>query len=220
MRRLAQHAFVLRQQIVQHAKGLIDVVLVVDADDEVEPARRQPRIVLDRGGSQLCVRYRHVNTVEGVQFGGEQADLHHRSGGAPSLDVLADPDRSQEQQQGAGGDVGQRALQGETDGETRRAQHRDDAGGLHAEPGQDSDQHQHDDGVAYEAGDEGPQRGVDALGALERVANVALCPGGRRPADDQQHQRAHYVQCVLGDEMPEGFHDPDQFGFHAFLLVW
>ena len=82
------------------------------------------------------IRHEQEQAVEGLELADEEADLLDLAGHARDrrhLDEIAEMERPQPQQHQAGGDIRQRALQGEADGEAGGAEHRQERGGLHAE---------------------------------------------------------------------------------------
>jgi membrane protein len=96
-----------------------------------------------------------LGVVGCFELGHEQRKRPYLSGLTADLDIVADPERSEDEQHDAGGEIGQRSLQGETDGKRGGAQHRDQARGLNSEELQDGDADHGEDGVACQAGDEG-----------------------------------------------------------------
>ena len=100
--------------------------------------------VLDVGAEHLAVGNDDAAVVEGIDRRGEQADLGDDPEMAAHLDRVADLERPKHEQHDARGEVGERALEGEADGEARRADDGRERGGLHpedAEAGEDDTGH-------------------------------------------------------------------------------
>ena len=94
----------------------------------------------------------------------------------------------------AGGDVLQRALQGQADGQARRPQRGDQAGRLHAQPGQHGDQHKNADDPDRGAVGHRDHGGVDARRARGQPPDHASRPVGQGPATDQEHGGDDQIQ--------------------------
>ncbi len=157
-------------------------------------------VVHHRRAPDLRVRDHDLHVVGRRQLGGEQADLLHRAGVAGDLDVLAHLERAEDQQHHPGGDVGERALQGQADGQAGGAEDGDQARGLDAELVQHGDQHEGQDHVLDQAGEEAAQRVVDPLDLAQRPAHAAGDPVRGDPADEQDGDAAHHRHAVGGGE--------------------
>ena len=127
-----------------------DIGLAVDVDLEIGTPERLARDVDDGAGEDDGIGHRDEQPVIGDQFGVEQADLLHRAGDGADGDPVGHPERPQQQQHHAGRDIGQGALQRQADGQARRAQKRDQRGGLHPELAQHRHQGDRDHAIAGE----------------------------------------------------------------------
>ena len=111
----------------------------------------------------------------------------------------------------------QGSLQGETDGQTDRAEDRDDAGGLDAELGKNRDKHKGEDRIADNVGKKGRQRVVHTGGLGQRAARTVADPSGQDPANNQDDNRADYVQRIGSGKFDDLLHCSLCVVCHFFL---
>ena len=84
----------------------------------------------------------------------------------------------------------QRTLQGKSDRQSDRAEHRDDAGGLDTEFCKDRDQHKSQNGVTHDVGKKGGQGVINAFGLCQSASRLVADPAGNEPANDQDREYA------------------------------
>src|SRR5690606_30892378 len=106
----------------------IDVVAVAHTDLEAQATERLMRIVDGLVAGDVAVRDHHVLVVGGEKPRVEHADVDHRPGRAAGFDEVARLERLEGEDHHAGGEVRQRILERETDGEARGAEYRDQRG--------------------------------------------------------------------------------------------
>ena len=87
---------------------------------------------------------------------------------ADDLDVVADLEGPEPQQHDAGGDIGERSLQGEADREARGAEGGEEGGGLHADLAQRRHERQDEDAVARGGGERRTRGLVDVPRSRQR----------------------------------------------------
>lgn len=142
--------------------------------------------------------------------------MHHAIG-ACHLDELACLDGAEDDQQEASGEVGERALQRQTDGQTGGTDNGDEGGGLHPDPAQRGDHHEHQDGVLEDAADEVGDSGVQLAG-LHHLDHGAADEVGGDVADQQGEQGGRDVDGILDQQAlvvdQSGLRFGNDFGFH------
>lgn len=115
----------------QHLACAVDIGAVVHAHVHIRAALAVEADVLDRVGKERGVGHDEAAVVEGVDRGVEQFDLIDRAGHPCRVDHLPDLEGAKSEQHHAGGEVGERSLEGQADGKTgrgddsRRARHAD-----------------------------------------------------------------------------------------------
>jgi len=94
---------------------------------------------------------------------------------ALGFDPLADPNRAEQQDQHAAGEVRQAALQGQTNGQAGSTDHGDERSGFHPDHRSHTDQQQYLEDDTGQAADETVQGRID-LAPLQQAADL----GGQR----------------------------------------
>src|SRR6185437_5571152 len=137
--RVRQHVGDLCQGGFQarHRVGRIDAV--GELRHEFDAPIGVGRVVLDVVAEDLGVADERYDVVGRVDGGREEPDLVHRSLDAAGQDVVAHLERTEHQQEGAGGEVGQQAGPGGADRDARSGDEGGEAGGLEPEITEDRD---------------------------------------------------------------------------------
>ena len=199
--RIGQNALVVRHQPGQDFHRAVNIVRIADAHRDIDAPRRVARIVRDRLVPERRIRHVHIKAVGGPHFRREQPHVDDRAGDPARVDVLVGLERPQQQQHQSGSDVLQRALQGQTDGEACRADHRDNAGGLHADPVQHRDQDERQNRVTHEIGEEPAQGSIDLGRSFQAAHRQISRPPGDDPTDDQNRDRGKDVEPENADRL-------------------
>ena len=87
---VVENPFIILQDFVQDPHRLVNIVGVTNPYHEIQPAGRQPRVVLDRGRGKLRVRYHQKDTVPGLRFRRKESDFSHGPSHAAGVNALAD----------------------------------------------------------------------------------------------------------------------------------
>lgn len=197
---LVQHQRVGAAGLLQHLFHFIDVVVVSGGEGQVHPALLLGGGVHQRGVGDGGIGHDDAFVVNGDDLGVEHADLLHGAGDVAGGDEVADGKGLGDHQHEAPGDVGQRPLQRQADGEAAGADHRDDGGHGDAENGQrrdaDNDFHHDVDGV-----DDEVLGGCFQLG--QPLGLTQLAGGGVDDfeADDQDDQGDDQLAAVGDGEL-------------------
>ena len=121
------------------------------------------------------------DVIVGVELAVEQIDLAHRADDAAGLDAVADMERPEQHQHDAGGEIAERALQRQADGDAERAQHGDEAGRGDAEGREHGAEGEDQHDVARAVGEEERDGAVDARRLLAQP-DRPRCRAGARPS--------------------------------------
>ena len=156
---------------------------------QVHPPRLVGREVLDDVAEDLGVRDEDADVVRRVELGRQDPDLLHLALRVAGLDDVAHREGTEDEEHDARGEVAQRPLERQPDGEAGRAQHGDEGGGLDAEEVEHRQADEDEQPVVDHPGDERDQHGVQAR-ALQRAAGRLPAPLGGDPADRQQGEGA------------------------------
>ncbi len=189
-RRLLADARVALGPLAQALEHHDEVRLQRHFEQHVGPAAAVAGIVQDHVAEHLAVGDHHLDVVGGGDLGEQQVQGLHRALARHRLDIVAHAVGPEQQDHHPRRDVREGALQGQADGQRRRAQHRDDRGGLHAQLLQHRHQADGDHRIAH-------QRGAEALQG--RVGIVPMHPA-QAPADDPRRP-ASYPE---GDQQDQG----------------
>ena len=117
---------VLFQDIGQHLLGLRYVVGVGDPEGHVDPARTFGEDVLHTTVGEQRVGDDHLLVVQGDQDGVEDLDLPHPPEMALGLDDVVYAEGLEDQDQDAAREVGEAALEGQTDGQAGGTENSDE----------------------------------------------------------------------------------------------
>ena len=215
--RVFQDARVLVHQSLQDLLGLAQVGAVADAEGHVDPAGIHARVVDDGAVEDGGVRHHHHLVVTGSEGGGEQLDGLHHAIGAGHLDEFTGLDGAEDDQQETGGEVGERTLQRQTDGQTGSTDNGNEGGGLDSDPAQGGDHYEHQDGVLEDAADEVGDCGIQLAG-LHHLDHGTADEVGGDVTDQQGEQGGGDVDRVLDDQPlvvdQPGLRFGNDLGFH------
>ena len=159
----------LRHDLLEHGAAGVDVRVVGAAHADVHAADGVVRDVVDGRAEDGAVGHDHAPVVQGLELTGEQLDLLHHAVDARHLHVVADLEGTEDQQHDAGGEVAERALEGQADREAASRDEPGEAGRLDAKDAHAAERDARQDGVAHEVGEEARQRQVE-LARLEGLA--------------------------------------------------
>lgn len=151
--------------------------------------------VLDRCPEDLAVGDDEAAVVEGVEGCSEQFDFVDSARLAGHVDHVAHVKRPEHEKHDAGGEVAERALERQADGDAGRADDGGEAGGFDAEGTQARQDHQHDDRPTGQLAEELGERFVDP-GEGEALAGDVADPAGDDPPGDQHDQRHGHPAAV------------------------
>ena len=182
----------------------LDVVAHRPGELELDPLGVVARRHLDDLAPQLAVGEDHPHVIVGVELAVEQVDLAHDADDAAGLDAVADMERPEQHQHDAGGEIAERSLQRQADGDAERAEHRDEAGGGDAEGRQHRAEGEDQDEVADRVRQEERDRAIDALGAHEHALHAAVQEARYPPAEQQDDDRADDAQAIRRDQRHQG----------------
>ena len=156
---------------------------VADGRRQIDAPERIGREVLDGLREDLVVADDREHVVGGIDCRAEQPDGVHRPDDARDGDEVADPERAQEYQERAGGEVGQQPAPGHADGDTAGGQQGREARGFNAEKAEDRDNKCDVEHEAHAGLEVACERGVDVLSRqrpAERSVRQAGSAIGRR----------------------------------------
>lgn len=207
---LQDHRF-MRHNVHHSLNGDRERIGVRDADRNVRTADRVARIVLDRGSEDHAVRRGDEESVRGLQDGGEESHLLDGAADTAAVDVVAELVRAQNQEHDAGGDVAERILHGEANGEAGGAEHGQEAGGVESEEVEDDEQSDHPDERADDR-EGGVGEGFVALEFLEETRDeLARRHGnelGGHNHDQRQDDDFHEADDVVAVVVPQVREEP------------
>ncbi|MNF89311.1 hypothetical protein D3C84_718290 [compost metagenome] len=147
--------------------------------------------------------------------------MHHAIG-AGHLDEFTGLDGAEDDQQETGGEVGERTLQRQTDGQTGSTDNGNEGGGLHSDPAQGGDHYEHQDGVLEDAADEVGDCGIQLAG-LHHLDHGTADEVGGDVTDQQGEQGGGDVDRVLDDQPlvvdQPGLRFGNDLGFHR-MSCW
>ena len=129
----------------------------------------------------------------------EQADLAHRAADAAGLHEMSHAERAQHQQHHAGCDVGERALERETDGEAGGAENRDQTRRLHTELAEHKDDGENQDHIAKQRRDQRLEGGIER-NACEAARRQPLRPGRANPPNDEDQNAGNDAQTFIDQQ--------------------
>ena len=207
---LQDHRLV-RHDVFHSLNGDGQRIGVRDADRDVRTADRVARIVLDRRPEDHAVRRGDEESVRGLQDGGEEAHLLDGAADAAAVDVVAELVRAQDQEHDARGDVAERILHGEADGEAGGAEHGQEAGGVEPEEIKYDERADHPD----ERADDrvcGMREGYVALEFLEGAGDDLARRHGNELDDHEHDQRQddglHEADHIVAVVVPQVREEP------------
>jgi len=174
-------------------------------EQHVGPPRAVGRVVQDHVAEHLAVGDHHLDVVEGGDLGEQQVQRLDGALAGRGLDDVADAIGAEQQDHHPGRHVRQGALQGETNGQRGRAQHRDDRGRLHAQLLQHRHQADGDHRIADQRGAEAFQGrvGIVPVHAAQAAADDARRPAGDPEGDQQDQGGDHQVHRQLAQPVQE-----------------
>lgn len=120
----------------------------------------------------------------------------------PPFDIVADLERPEDDQQNTCRKIGQGALQGQTDGQARGTQNRDERCGLYAELVQSGNDHKGQQGHIAQAGDKLGQCTVHIPSGHESADQIAD-PTGDPASDDENDERGKNPNAICGQQRGE-----------------
>jgi len=200
-------------QLLQHRD---DVGGERDLEDDVHPSATVGAVVQDHVGEDLAVGDHHLDVVGCRQLGDQQVERLYRALAPGALDDVPDPVGPEDQDHHPGGDVGQRPLQRQADGQGRGGQDGDDRGRLHPQLLQHRDKAHGQDAEPHHRADEGLQGGVGRMalgmqsadGALHETRGPAGNPDGQHQDDGGGHEVHRQLAGDVGepgdDRLPGG----------------
>jgi hypothetical protein len=141
--RLAQHVGNPRQARLEPGDGVPHVDAVGQLGQPIHATVAVGRVVLDGVAQDLGVADQGEHMVRRVDFRGEQADLLHDAVHAAGQHMIPDPERMQDQDEGAGGEIRQEPAPGRPDRDADGRDQSGEAGRLDPELSEDGD-HQKD----------------------------------------------------------------------------
>lgn len=193
-----QHAAVGLHQRDGGFTRQLDVVLVTDADHQFDAARRLGGEVDDRRGGDQRVGNGGVLVVGAGDDGLEDAHFAHGAGLPGHGHHIAHAERAQGHQHHPGGDVGQRILQCQADGQAGSTEHGQQRGNRHAQ--RIDGQHDHDDqrGRIHHVAHEIAEHRVHAHPC--RCTRQSVGHPSCQPHADQQHHDGGKQRHAVGFE--------------------
>jgi len=180
---------------------------MIELGGQFDAAVRIVGKILDRAAHDLGVADHRQHVVRRVDRRREQPDRPHRAFDVAGDEVVAHFERSQHQDESAGGEVRQQSAPRSADRDTQRGDQRGERRRLDAEVAEDADdQHdveRHGDHVR----DVTDHRRLDPL-ALERLGGERRDQPDQHPADDVDDDRARHLERSRDDD-----------GFRRFVQV-
>lgn len=119
---------------------------------------------------------------------------------AGGLDVVTDPERTEDQDHDARREIGQGVLKCQANREAGGAEHANEARGLDAELREHGKHSEREDHVPGEAGRESPQRGIHRLEPGEGGIDSPVHPSGEHPSQGQDDDPPKRTEPVRDDE--------------------
>src|ERR1700736_4568069 len=117
--------------------------------------------------------------------------------------MLPDAERPEPEEHDAGHDVGERALQRETDGETGGAERRQNRGSLDPKLAKRGDRDEDQDRIADDRADRGNVSGVDPPRPRQETGRQPSRPFGGKIADGKDRRRADDVRDKVDSPGPK-----------------
>ena len=152
--RLFQDARVFGKQALDERDGLRGVVLIADAQFEVDAARGVGVEINNGALGNLVVGDDDAAVVRGAQGGGKNVDFFQKTGDTGDFYIVPNLERADDDEHDAGGEIGQRITQRQADGQTGSTKDGEHRGGGNAdvvEHGDGQRNQQHDvDGAREE----------------------------------------------------------------------
>lgn len=184
----------------------LEVAGVGDADGDIGPAPGVVGDVFDGLAEDLAVGDDESAVVGGVDLGVEEVEVVDAAELAGDVDDVADFERAEEHEHDAGGEVAQRALHGQADGEAGGADEGCDGGDVEAEKPQAGDDAHDEDDPADDVAEEAAEGLVD-LGFFEDFADGPSDVEAQQPGADEQAEDADELAAPLdghaGEELGE-----------------
>lgn len=218
---LGLHARRLLRGLQQGALGEVAVAVVRDLELQIDAAQILAGEVRDVGVHEVAVRYRDALVVHRQERGVEDADLADAALGAAGVDVVADAEGLEDQDHQPAGEIAERALQREADGEAAGGDDRGDGGHRDAEDRDHADdQHdvEHDvDEASEEALDRRVQLG-EAVGLRQTLADQLDDQTADDQHDDREDDLAADRRSHVHTFFEEFFHGLAPSFFRSFQL--
>ncbi|MNZ94813.1 hypothetical protein D3C78_1139300 [compost metagenome] len=205
-RRIGQHVVEAGDALLEQRGGGLPVGGTGQLGLELDAAERVGRVVEDVVGKDLVVAHQGQHVVRGGDGGGEQADLGDRAGHPAGADEVADLERAQDDDEAAGGQIGQQPRPGHADGQADRGDQRGEGGGLHAEITEDADHQQDVEGDGDERAEVAQHGRVDPLvaeGLLHQADGDADQPATDHPEGDGGENLHGEGRAIVGDQLPQ-----------------
>ena len=171
-----------------------------------------------------AVGHDDLHFVAGHDLGPKQGQVPDRARNAADLHFMADPERPEDQQHDARGQVRQRALERQADSQGGGAEHRSKARRLNAEFGQ---HRQHGDGqheIAGGAAEEALQHFVHMRGPPQHPEHDLMGFARKPQADQEDDDCAQHAQAIRDGQRQQGVKLRDKvlgvLSRHGVLLLW
>src|SRR4030095_1994456 len=156
---------------------------------EIDAAVGVGREILDRLAHDLVVADEGPHVVRGVDRGGEHPDLLHGADDSAGANEITRPERTEDDQEDAGGEVAEQAAPGDADRHAGGGNERREGRRLDAEQPEDRDEQDDVESNRHGRGDVEAEGRVDTL-ADEPAADDPPAVADERAADDPERDGA------------------------------